>query len=76
MLTRVANSLLQTDLLIVSGDQGDGGLGDAWFYVPRMLHGGSLVFVERGENAGDSRFVPVPRAEVLRLSSRPRRQAA
>jgi hypothetical protein len=75
-LTRVANSLLKTDILIVSHDQQAGNLGDAWFYVPRMLHAGSLVFVERPVEAGTFELVRLPQSEVSRLAARPRRQAA
>jgi hypothetical protein len=43
-LARRANALLRTDLLLVSAEAGD--LGTGWFYIPRMLHDGSQVFVE------------------------------
>ncbi|MGE0605879.1 MAG: hypothetical protein AB7O62_02045 [Pirellulales bacterium] len=45
-LSRGANNLLGTDMLIVSADQHGEALERAWFYVPRMLHAGSLVFLE------------------------------
>jgi hypothetical protein len=43
-LARRANALMRTDLLLISAEAGD--LGTGWFYVPRMLHDGSQVFVE------------------------------
>ena len=49
-LARTANALTGTDLLVVSADQDSASLERAWFYVPRMLHPTSLVFVERRPN--------------------------
>lgn len=45
-LSRVANSLREIDLVIISHDQQGESLERAWFYVPRMLHAGSIVFEE------------------------------
>jgi hypothetical protein len=45
-LSRVANSLAGTELLVISGDQDAASLARAWFYVPRMLTEKSQVFVE------------------------------
>lgn len=46
-LSRVANTLTNTDLLIVSSGLEQAGVERAWFYVPRMLHEGSHVLVEQ-----------------------------
>ncbi len=46
-LARSANGLVGTDLLVIQADQDDESLERAWFYVPRMLHEDSLVFVEQ-----------------------------
>ena len=45
-LSRAANTLLGTDLLIVSAGHDPESLARAWFYVPRMIHEASQVFVE------------------------------
>jgi hypothetical protein len=49
-LARRANSLMRTDLLLISCAAGDLGIG--WFYVPRMLHDGSQVFIEEAAEKG------------------------
>ena len=43
-LSRAANALTGTDLLLIAADQDPDALAQAWRYVPRMLHAGSLVF--------------------------------
>lgn len=49
-----ANSLADTDLLLLSRRTTDAQLGPAWFYVPRMCHPGTLVFRRHeGETAED-----------------------
>jgi hypothetical protein len=45
-LSRSANSLTDTDLLVISAGHDPAVLEPAWFYIPRMLHDASLVFLE------------------------------
>ena len=45
-LRRVANTLRDTDLLLISADQDAESLARAWLYVPRMLYEHSLVLLE------------------------------
>jgi len=45
-LARAANDLTGTDLVIVSAGHEVDSLGKAWFYVPRLLHPQSKVFVQ------------------------------
>ena len=45
-LARSANSLQNTDLVIISAGHDEQSLASAWFYLPRMLHAGSAVYVE------------------------------
>jgi hypothetical protein len=47
-LTAVANSLQNTDLILISASVTDDALQGTWFYVPRMLHSGSVILRERG----------------------------
>jgi hypothetical protein len=69
-LARSANSLLKTDLLIVSVEVDADSLAKAWFYVPRMLHDGSQVFIEEAaEKAGETRFRLLTRLEIEQLAS-------
>ncbi len=54
-LARCANALVNTDLLVISADQDPAALERAWYYVPRMLHATSLVFLEE-RDAGRGSF--------------------
>ena len=51
-LARSANELTGTDLIVVSCDQDPQSLARAWFYVPRMLHPGSEVYLEQIDERG------------------------
>lgn len=77
-LSRAANSLGNTDLVVISADQDPHSLARAWFYMPRMLHPGSLVYREErrsGIQAPTLRQVSL--AEINQLAAAPRvRQAA
>jgi hypothetical protein len=75
-LARYANSLTNTDLLVIGAGHDPASLEPAWFYIPRMLHEGSLVFVE--EQTGNRRkFRRLDTAEILRApQGETRRRAA
>lgn len=77
-LARVANSLMGTDLVLVSADQDESTMDEAWFYVPRMLHPRSHVLVEeRDELSGRWHVLSHGRIEQLaRRQTRPHRLAA
>ena len=49
-IARVANSLPDNDLVLISSDQDMTSLQLAWFYLPRMLHDQSLVLIEDPEH--------------------------
>jgi len=75
-LTRNANSLLRTDLIVVSAYQDPCSLAQAWFYVPRMLHEGSLVFVEQPISGGlKTQFQLLTPADVSHLAAAANRGA-
>lgn len=78
-LARTANEIGAVDLIVISGDQDPHSLGRAWFYVPRMLHAETRVFLEQRESQGaPSRLIALSRAEInerVALTS-PRRAAA
>lgn len=67
-LSRVANSLTRTDLLLISADQDEASLKQAWFYVPRMLHEGSQVFFEEIQDAV-AHWRPVSRQQIEKLAA-------
>jgi hypothetical protein len=49
-LSRSANALTGQDLILISADQDRESLARAWFYVPRMMHPGTLVLLEELAN--------------------------
>jgi hypothetical protein len=75
-LARAANSLTGTDLLVISSQVDAQSLAAAWFYVPRMLHSGSLVMLEEAADDGPI-WRTLSQLEIAQLA-RPtaRRQAA
>jgi hypothetical protein len=76
-LARCANALTNTDLLVIGADNDPDSLERAWFYIPRMLHERSLVFVEEQNGAGRRLFRRWNTAEILQSSqSETRRRAA
>ena len=76
-LARIANSLGKVDVLIVPSLLESASFARAWFFVPRMLHERSLVFVEQTLESGQTLFETKPRCEIAVLASiGVRRQAA
>jgi hypothetical protein len=68
-LVRVANSLGKVDLLIVPAELDSPSLARVWFFVPRMLHPRSLVFVQRALDDGQTALRIMPRAEIDALAA-------
>ncbi len=69
-LARKANDLVGSDLLVISANQRSQLLDRAWFYVPRMLHVDSLVFVEDTgqDDPQQSRFRLLPHEQIQELA--------
>lgn len=67
-LTRIANSHMRTDLIVVSAGYDSASLVETWFYIPRMLHAASLFFIQ---DPGDisSKFERLSRVEIERKST-------
>ena len=59
---RIANSLGKIDLLIVPAEFDAAPQARAWFFVPRMLHENSVVYVERLQDNGQTLLEIKPRA--------------
>lgn len=55
VLTRFANELRGTDLVLIAGDQASGVREHAWHFLPRMLHKDSQVWIE-SQTRGASSF--------------------
>jgi hypothetical protein len=68
-LIRLANSLGKVDLLIVPAELDSPASARVWFFVPRMLHERSLVFVERVRADGQKTFAIKPRHEIDQLAA-------
>ncbi len=60
-LTRIANSHVRTDLILISAGQDELSLSESWFYFPRMLHAGSLVLIQHQPG---SAFQALSRLEI------------
>lgn len=70
-LSRTANSLTQTDLVLVGADQDPQSMERAWFYLPRMLSERSLVLLEQEESSSQKSFRPISLSEITKLAERP-----
>jgi predicted O-methyltransferase YrrM len=74
-LTRSANALPGNELVLISADLNPDSLARAWFYLPRMLSRGAMIFQAEmlGEKSG---WRSVPRIEIERLAARGTRRRA
>lgn len=71
-LSRVANTLTGSELVVISADQDPDSLARAWFYLPRMLVGDSLVLMEEpGGAEGELAIRSIARDEIDRLARTP-----
>jgi hypothetical protein len=68
-LSRMANSLAGTDLLLIAADQDRQSLARAWKYVPRMLAPQALVLLEEPAASGQTTWREVPQTEIDRLAT-------
>lgn len=53
-LSRVCNHLGSFDLVLVSADNDERHLERSWFFLQRMIHAGTVVFVESKSAAGST----------------------
>lgn len=80
-LVRIAHSVADADLVVVSADQDSAAMARAWSYVPRMIHDRTLVFWEKpGSQGRGRRFMQLDRRAIEELAgsaaARPLRRAA
>jgi hypothetical protein len=68
-LIRLANSLGKVDVLIVPAELDSPSFARMWFFVPRMLHERSQVFVQRLLGDGQPAFSTKPPDEINRLAA-------
>ena len=76
VLARLANSLVGTDLVVISARQNRESLARAWFYLPRILHADSQVFLEKTLPAGGLSMRLVGPEEITELAAAAPRRAA
>lgn len=70
-LSRQANALAGTDLIVISADQDPEALARAWMYLPRMLHEATAVFIEEqtvDEGEIESSYSRLRQDELEKLS--------
>lgn len=67
-LSRAANRLLQTDLLVIGAGHDPASLKHGWVYVPRMLHETSVVLIEEPGPEG-CHFRLMDAAEIAHLAA-------
>ncbi len=67
-LSRTANTLGQVDLVVISARHDPEQLARAWFYVPRLLHERSHVFVEEIARGARPSMRLLDRTEIGRLA--------
>jgi hypothetical protein len=79
-LSRTANALTGTDLLLIAAGPSVERLGEAWRFVPRMIHPQSLIFVQdAGAGVTRETWKLISPQEVEKLAAqagRGRRRAA
>ena len=75
-LARSANSLRDIDAVVITANQNAESLERAWFYLPRVLHANSIVFLEQTNPTGEILLLALSRGEVEARVRKPGRHAA
>ncbi|NUQ65430.1 MAG: hypothetical protein HUU20_23425 [Pirellulales bacterium] len=76
VLSRFANELGRFDLVVIAAGLSGQSLGQAWYFVPRILHGASHVLLQETRGgAAEFREVPVREVEA-RVQACQRRRVA
>ena len=70
-LPRMANSLGPHDLVLISNEQSDESLSQAWFYFPRILADGATVFRQQAAEDGASPVWRVISDEEIKTLAQP-----
>jgi hypothetical protein len=75
-LIRTANSLGKIDILLLPSSLDTPECSRLWFFIPRLLHENSLVFVEHLSEDGSTEFHLKPREEINSQATVSNRRAA
>ena len=70
-ISRIANSHVRTDLIVISAGYDQAALDTSWFYFPRMLHSGSLVLIQHEVGR---EFKAMNRLEIEKLAEKQTRK--
>lgn len=74
-LSQAANCLGQFDLIVIGANAAGDAMNRAWFYVPRLLHAKTKIFVE-SRKTPEFRLLSAGQIERLATQSVTRRKAA
>ncbi|MEM8677721.1 MAG: hypothetical protein AAGF97_00070 [Planctomycetota bacterium] len=75
-LTRCANELRGTDLVVIADSESAAGIDQVWHLVHRMLHKESQVWVEQTDGTFECLLVPEVTAKMMANQRQGRRKAA
>lgn len=76
-LAGAANHIGPCDLIVIAVSQQGDSLDKAWFYLPRLLHPATLVYMEQsGGDNGPSHFELLPHDEIRRRAQAANRRSA
>jgi hypothetical protein len=69
-LARAANSLANTDFVVIAADQDPRSVAQSMFYLPRMIHADSQVFLEETiPDANETHFRRLLPVEIANLAA-------
>ena len=75
-LAQAANTLGNTDILLISARQNPIEMSAAWFFVPRILHPGSMVLEEKALAGGKMSLKSIPLEEIAKRAGQTHRNRA
>jgi hypothetical protein len=69
-LARAANSLPNTDFVVIAADQDSNSVAQSMFYLPRMIHADTKVFIEEAvTGAEENRFRQLLPVEISQMAA-------
>ena len=74
-LAQVANTLSNTDLVVISARQNTPALATAWYYLPRILHPGTEVLLETSCPGDLNKVRRIPLHEIATFAAAARKVA-
>jgi hypothetical protein len=68
-ISRIANSHVRTDMVVITAGYDPLSVQRSWFYVPRMIHASSLIFVQEPDAIGQP-YQCFSRLEIEQLADK------